>query len=749
MKRPFSLILFLSIGMLGLLTLLWQGRYGRYIAQAAEQAKDPIVCNGDKVEYFEDEKKVVGSGNVVITYQDMTLTSDKVTVWTETKAAEAEGNAKLTRGEGVLEGDSIQYNFQEDTGKISGNLKAESPPWYAKGKEGEMVSKEEYIVKKGYLTTCDHERPHWRLSANRVNIYPDVMATTYNAVAWINPFSLPWDIPVMWIPYYCHPLDDDRPHVTLIPGRYKPWGLYLLTAWRYHLTPGQKGYFRLDYREKKDAAVGMDYIYDSQLFGKGNITTYYMNERDSQLKHNYDRYTKKRWPDGWGHEKDFSWEPSTEEEKGLLRIRHQWQMAPTTQLTAEMHKYKDPELLKDYFFNEYEKDTQPGSYALLTNTGPFYNLSLLTTKRMNRFNTVTEVLPEAKLGITSQRLFKTNFYYAGDLKAVNTHQVSARHTDENPGEIPDPQHNSIYETYNQLSHNSKLGFLSVTPYIGTRQTYFEREIDCDTPQTRGVCYSGVDVSTKFFKIFYTEASPFGMEINDIRHIITPSLGYTHIAPPTMAPGKVFGDGISRSNAMSLGLENKLQTKRGENLQSVDLAMLLVATSYDFSHTPGGQLSDYTGKLELRPFDWLVATSGAAFDPHQRYHHMWLKQLDNDLSFSVEDKWSFGLGHRYAPGSNSMVLQAGLDAIPGWKFDVYEDIDIRAPGQGGLKKWEIREQQYVINKDLHCWDMEIRYNVNRDMGEEIMVVFRLKEFPDIPFEFGRSYHKPKMGSQHYQ
>ena len=96
MKKLFFLILFLSVSILCLSCLFSQGRYGRHIARAAEQAKDPVVCNGDKVEYFEDEKKVVGSGNVVITYQDITLTADEVTVWPETKAAEAEGNAKLT-----------------------------------------------------------------------------------------------------------------------------------------------------------------------------------------------------------------------------------------------------------------------------------------------------------------------------------------------------------------------------------------------------------------------------------------------------------------------------------------------------------------------------------------------------------------------------------------------------------------------------------------------------------------------------
>ena len=96
----------------------------------------------------------------------------------------------------------------------------------------------------------------------------------------------------------------------------------------------------------------------------------------------------------------------------------------------------------------------------------------------------------------------------------------------------------------------------------------------------------------------------------------------------------------------------------------------------------------------------------------------------------------------------MIAQAKLDSVPGWKFSAYWDFDFLATRNGQKKVDDLRGQEYVITKDLHCWEMDIRYNVTRDQGEEVMVVFRLKAFPDIPFEFGRSYHKPKMGSQSY-
>ncbi|MFC1807640.1 LPS-assembly protein LptD [Candidatus Omnitrophota bacterium] len=727
MKQSYLNILLVFVLILMVITI------GKTVSLLAQEGS--IECNGDQIEFFEEDKRVVGSGNVDITYKDIKLFCDEVTVWTEDRVAEAEGNIRLIQGPNTFEGDTIRYNFQEDTGKVT-NINATFPPWFAKGKYAQRVSKDKFIVNNGYLTTCNHAKPHWKISANKVSLYPEKKVSAYNGIAWVNPFSTSWDIPIFWIPYYSHPLDDNRPHVTVIPGRSSDWGAYLLTAWRYDLGSNQKGHVNIDYRERKDFASGIDYIYDTNYFGKGNVTTYYMRERQLGRDH--------LWDD------EDEGDPTTEEEKALLRVRHQWQMLPSTLVTGELHKYRDKDLLKDYFFKEYEKDESPETYLLASHTTSFSNLSILTRKRMNRFDETVEKLPEATFDIYNLRLLNTQFYYKTNLGAANLNKVYPRHTDENPGTIQEAEHNNRYDSYNQLSYKSKLGFLYVTPYVGTRQTFYEREISSDESHLRGSLHTGVDVSTKFFKIFNNQDSPFGMEINKLRHIITPTFSYNYISLPTMLREKIFEfdsvDTEDRLNRITLSLENRLQTKRGKELQSVDLATLLLETDYDFNHTPGTQFLDHRGKLELKPFDWLTATSNVIIDGHNRVHHRWLKEFNNDLSFDYKDDWSIGVGHRYTQDSQNMVLHGNLNMIPGWRFSVYEDFDFKSIRNNEKKIYNLKEQEYVVTKDLHCWEMDVRYNVEREGGEEIMIVFRLKEFPDLPFEFGKNYHRPKIGSQ---
>ena len=56
----------------------------------AQEIKEPIVVNGDKVEYLQDKKVVVASKNIEATYKDVVMTCDKITVYLDTKDAVAE-----------------------------------------------------------------------------------------------------------------------------------------------------------------------------------------------------------------------------------------------------------------------------------------------------------------------------------------------------------------------------------------------------------------------------------------------------------------------------------------------------------------------------------------------------------------------------------------------------------------------------------------------------------------------------------
>jgi len=145
-------------------------------------AKEPIVVNGDHVEYLQEQKKVIGTGNISITYKDIVLTCEKVSVNLQTHDAEAEGNVNITQKDAYFIGDKIIYNFEKrsaviDYGYINAN------PFFGRAENmTKEAGKDEFSLNNGSVTTCDYDKPHYRIQAERVKIYLDDKVEANNII---------------------------------------------------------------------------------------------------------------------------------------------------------------------------------------------------------------------------------------------------------------------------------------------------------------------------------------------------------------------------------------------------------------------------------------------------------------------------------------------------------------------------------------------------------------------------------------
>jgi lipopolysaccharide assembly outer membrane protein LptD (OstA) len=68
-----------------------------------KESKEPVVINGDTVEYNEGGKIASANGNVVITYQDLKVTCKKAMFHSDTKEVVAEGDVVLTQGDNFFQ----------------------------------------------------------------------------------------------------------------------------------------------------------------------------------------------------------------------------------------------------------------------------------------------------------------------------------------------------------------------------------------------------------------------------------------------------------------------------------------------------------------------------------------------------------------------------------------------------------------------------------------------------------------------
>lgn len=688
----------------------------------------PIVVNGDKVEYDHANKQVRGTGNVSITYQDIKMTCEVIVVDLEKKKGVAGGNVTLYQEGSVFRADEVVYNFEKKTGElVRGSMKM--LPWYGKADMIEKVDDKVFKLKTSNVTTCEFEKPHYRLVAKTIKIYLGERITAWHVFFYVG------DVPIMYMPYYNHPLKDNLPQVNLVPGHNDEWGTYLLTAWRYYFHPDSKGYVHLDWRSRRGLGEGIDYKYGMRKFGNGYFRFYHLRDR----------------------EPDESQELGTElpNRRWRAQLRHKWEVDKNTTMIGEYHKLSDQAFLKDYFYKEeYEIEHQPVTYLMLSGAKENFALTYLIQPKVNDFFTEVERLPEAKMSIRSLRLFNhLNLFYDNESSFAELNKNHAK--DIGRWATPADNYDALRtDTYDKLYYPFQLfNFLNITPYAGARETFYTEDAIGNNNVTRYILNSGVDLYSRFYKIYNFETDFLNLDIHKLRHLIIPSVKYSYLTTPTIKSVDLRQfdavDDISRGNSAELALEHKLQTKRKDKYgisETYDLTSFIIKSNFiiDDNYNNQFELSDYVDyDLELKPYDWMSLYTDAKF--HRRERQFRVVNTDFGIVKSEDERLS--IGYRYEKDENTQVTAYWAnhwnkdDWKKHWAFEIYERYEIQQK--------QFQEQQYTFIKDLHCWTAELTCRVREQSNFTFWVIFRLKAFPDVPFYFRTTYRGPEPGKKQEQ
>lgn len=700
--------------------------------------EEPMVVNGDTVEYLTEGKQVSATGHVSIIFKGSKLTCQKILVNTQTKEGEAEGDVRLESPKGVITGSRMKYNFQTQSGEIiDAGFKAN--PFFGRSEKIEKVSDEEFVSRRGYMTTCDFDKPHWRMKSARMDMFPDDKIQSKDDTVYIG------SVPVLYAPQFNKSLKDPLMHVQLMPGSRKDWGPYMLSAWRYNITDAVKGRIYLDYRSKLGVSEGAGTNYAIDFFGKGDIKFYYTQERDKSSD----------VPEEVTAPKVF--------ERYLLRWRHQADIDAQTKLTGEYYKIKDAKMqlypggnfnfLKDYFYREFEKDAQPPTYLLLHRVFNYSSVDFFLQGRTNDWYSpgYVEKLPEIEYNFPSYQVGESPFYFS-DSSSMGNYNKKNQSTDPAQGVGTPDTHVNRFDSSNRISIPMKVAFVSFSPYVMNRETFYDCTVPGNNPVARTIFYSGADMSTKFYRIFNVKTNALGLDLNGLRHIITPTVGYAFNKEPTITSVNLKQidevDSITRNNGATLQLSNKLQTKR--NNQSVDLVDFLVTSAYNFKPKTGergSSLSDLLFQLKLIPYSWMSINSDATYvhsgaRDNVNYNRFSNANIDIGISFG-EDR-TISIGQRYQlKGGNQITGNIKWRLNPKWKVSIYERYN---RGHDPTLGRGIREQEYTLSRDLHCWVCDVTYRTQKGHGDGIYFLFRLKAFPELEMNFGQSYRAPQPGSQ---
>jgi LPS-assembly protein len=712
--------------------------FGTGLSFADESKESPIIINGDNVEYSADNKEVIATGNIEVIYKDSKLTCNKLKVNMQTKEAVAEGNARLDDAKGVVTGEKIVYDFASKTGVIY-NADFRANPYYGKAKRMEKVSDTEFMAKSGYFTTCSMDHPHYRFAAKKINMFPGDKMQAQKATLYLGA------VPLLYIPRFNYSMKEPIMHVQVEPGKSKEWGYFLLSVWRMNLTDHLSGRAFLDYRSKLGWAEGLGLNYTDSGFGKGDFKYYFTREKQQF--------------------KNFISGESLNNTRYFLRWRHKWDIDQRTNFSAELYKITDERrkkdlsrnILKDYFFREYEKDSQPLSYGLFHHSFNYSSLDILLQMRTNHWFDQIEKRPEINYNLPSLQLWDSSLYFENTSQLGNYNKKGSMMSPATDEDVMVAR----LDTKNTLSHPMKISFVQFRPFVSSRQTLYDKGANGQSAIVRTIFYSGADLSTRFYRIFDVKTNFLKLDINGLRHIITPSVAYLYTHPGTIPIRNIKQidtvDAINRGNTASLSLSNKLQTKR--NGQSIDFLDFLITADYVIDPKTGdnailtntgkklsSQLADILFKLKILPYSWMRLESDATFEHSDRdnVNYNTFSLINYDLSFDLGRGRFLTLGQRYErKGKNEITLGFDWRLSSKWKFGIYQRYN--------LKKTDTltagsQEQQFTITRDLHCWELEVSLGKTKNVGSSVYFTFRLKAFPENEFGFDQSTSKKKSGAQ---
>lgn len=675
----------------------------------AQQEVSLVEVNGDHVEFDIKERKVIATGNVSISKSGTVLTCDRVEFYRDTEIAHAFGHVVLKRGGETLEGENLVFNFKTLRGDFEKPLLT-APPLYGSGERIEKIGENHFRIYNGYISTCDFDDPQSRINAKVIDVYPGDVAIARNMVLKAGK------VPIFIWPKYTKNLKEHGSIVQITPGYKSDWGGFLLSRWRFDRKSSNfKTFVHVDYRERKDLAWGIDNEYDTTILGEGLIRTYYMNERDIGNNHIWDERTT----------------PTIERERYKIEWRHRWKIDDTSSVTAQVYKLSDGELLKEYFEEEYDLDQNPKSYVVATKGLHYGTLTARTDFRVNRFTSTVDRLPEVGYILPNIEIFNTNFYLKNSTTYSSLWKKNASPTDAYAK-------TKRIHINNEISYPAKVSFIEVRPFVGAQHTYYSRtKEEMMQDKVRGVFKTGIDLSTKFYRIYEKETNAFNLEIDKLRHVITPSIAYSYQANPTVQAGELDQydsiDALARTHIAILSLENKIQTKRDG--ESVDLVRFILSTPYNFkqeSNSPS-RFGNINADLEVTPYKWLGFYSDSAYDPHEGN----LVEANFDLYINnPSDIWYLRLGERYHDNvDHQLETEVGWRINPKWSVSYTQILDIKT-GDNGRRNISVR-------RDLHSWLMDVSFTAKKVGGQELLIIFTLKGFDDVQIEGGRRY---RVGSE---
>ena len=752
------------------------------VATAAPKGGAPLDIRAEDLEY--DTKTGIATANgsaekqVRIEYKGMVLEADRMQVHRTTKDVVAKGNVVFADGTRIWKGEEISGNLDSKTFS-SGVFDLKFGPWYGHAKSATRNSAGRVTVAHPRVTTCDHENPHYSISAKRIVYYPNGKFRAYHAVYRVGR------VPVFYWPFVLGDTSDKGGNLSIKPGYSSDWGPYLLLAKDYRIGDFGKSTFMLDLRTKNGVAVG-NRTRLKLARSETDFLAYGMYDADTP--ETTDGYNRRFESEDWRYR---------------VSLYERVDLTPDLVFRGQANLLSDIDMLEDWFEREYDRNPQPYSYADLTWNGEHVSLSLSARPRLNDFYTAVEQLPELHFLLPRQQVFGLPLYLQSEL-TFGHYEMSWREFDEPfPGE-DDPLNAEGYKSWranwiNMLYAPFSLGELHIVPRAGFQavgysdssetgltdpmlRTLFGHDNvnlagypiagplpryddnDDDNGATNFAGELGVEMSTKLYRTWQDSKNDM-LAIDGLRHVVQPYINYTYVSDPSEDRENLYffdqNDRLAEMNFVRVGVNQRMQTRRHGRIYTFVSMQTYADFHFDKQKyysadadpvadvepdAERGAAGNLGNRIDFRPREGVDFWNTVVFDMDEGE----LNRAEVGMSLGRDERKRLSLSYvfrnDYVPralysmgsslldftGENNLYATAYEEAH--WlRAELSLPINAKTTGRVllsyDIEDNEVSHASLQILRDLHCWMGALA--VGEDNGDFfVSLMLYLKAFPSM-------------------
>ncbi len=479
-----------------------------------------------------------------------------------------EGDIRLTSGDRTIRASRIYYDLKHDRALILdvvmfAMVPDRNLPIYIRANQVRQLSDREFLVQNGSLTTSEFHTPHYHIAADRVQIVDRTPRSFSGEAAGLGRASYRMEgvsFKVGKVPFFYWPGVAGNVRISdtalrgISIGQRSNFGMTVRTRWdlfnllSFETPAGFNAEFRQDYFSDRGPAVGLDVSYERASY-YGLYRGYMIDDRGE---------------DNLGRLRDNT---PDKQRRGRTTLRHRQFFPDDWELTFELSYISDRGFLEEYFEREFDRDKEQETVFYAKKQRDNWAFTATAQYRLNSFETRTESLPdfsfrrigqpvgdfatsfsESRVGAVRYRAAKKEFYLFLTRGSDGASSGGVVRSD----------------TRHEIQFPMDLGPVRLAPFLVARNTSWDDSLSGGGTD-RLFVMGGIRGSMYFSKVFPDVRSEM-WDLDGLRHVIKADavawVSASNLDSDELYPFDERVEGIDDFDGITLGLRQRLQTKRG-------------------------------------------------------------------------------------------------------------------------------------------------------------------------------------------